>query len=53
MIFTVSTMEYTTPFMTCSEIEDIGLRLAAWALLDDALKVAQEDVGSLENITEN
>ena len=50
IIVTMSTMEYTAPFKTCSEIEDTGLKHAAWTLLDDALRVAQEEaVGSLEN----
>ena len=41
--------------MTCSEIEDTGLRLTARsALLDDTLRVAEEEVfGSLENTAEN
>jgi hypothetical protein len=41
--------------MTCSVIEDTGLRIAArTALLDDALRVAEEEaVVSLENIMEN
>lgn len=43
MIFTMSELEYTVSFMTCSEIEDIGFSLAArTALLDDALRVPQE-----------
>jgi len=47
--------KYTALFMTCSEIEDTGLRIAArTALLDDALRVAEEEVVvSLENIMEN
>jgi len=47
--------EYTALFMTCSETEVTGLRLAArTALLDDALRLAKEEAFvSLENITEN
>jgi hypothetical protein len=52
IIFTMSTIEYRAPFKTCSEIEDTGLKLAAWTVLDDVLRVAQEEaVGSLENTT--
>jgi len=47
--------EYPALFMTCSENEDTGLRLAARSvLLDDVLRVAEDEAfGSLENITEN